>query len=102
MPETMRSAPVGGRFAELVCADPEWLDAEFEAIMAANLLCRPPLRHRVDFSRPPRPPWLRVVGAAAQHHGAAAPVRFRWRRERSPPRRGRCRDQHRKEVDEGR
>ena len=31
----------GGTFAELICADPQWLDAEFSALMTANFTAPP-------------------------------------------------------------
>ncbi len=36
-------------FADLICADPQWLDAEFDALIAASF-SEPPA------SRPPAPP----------------------------------------------
>ncbi|MEV4318029.1 hypothetical protein [Actinocrispum sp. NPDC049592] len=50
--EVERGGPPG--FAELVCADPAWVQAEFDAIIAANFGAaeQPEIPQR----RPPRPP----------------------------------------------
>jgi len=40
----------GAKFAELICADPQWLDQEFSALMAANFTAPP------AWPRPPAPP----------------------------------------------
>jgi hypothetical protein len=43
MPDTTRHTAAINEFAELVCVDPDWLRAEFDAIMAANFgVCPPP------------------------------------------------------------
>ncbi|MGK3206317.1 hypothetical protein [Amycolatopsis sp. MEPSY49] len=77
---TVRSA---GGFADLVLADPAWLEAEFEAIVAAN------------FGPPPKPsPPPRASGPSHPSAGrtrSRRPPRVRARagkcprRERSPP-----------------
>ncbi len=77
---TVRSA---GEFADLVLADPAWLEAEFDAIVAAN------------FGPPPKPsPPPRASGPSYPSAGrtrSRRPPRVRApagqcpRRERSPP-----------------
>lgn len=83
MPDTAsRHDAVAHEFAELICTDPAWLRAEFEAIVTTGFGTAPALSPRhADDSRPPstRQPAARRVGTSA------------WRtwppqhRERSPP-----------------
>jgi hypothetical protein len=87
MPDTTRAA-TAGEFTELVCADPAWVHAEFDAIVAANFDCSPP--GRVPPPRPDRPmpatahrsPWASAAPDAAAE--VASPA-HRWKRQRSPP-----------------
>ena len=81
-------------FADLICADPQWLDAEFDAVIAASFseppASRPPAPPRVPpcpgtpppLSRGPRPRLAAISSPAARpDHG----------RQRSPPAHtGRC------------
>ncbi|WP_158885844.1 hypothetical protein [Amycolatopsis anabasis] len=89
MPETMRDTVATQTFAELVCQDPAWLRAEFDAIVAANFPASPP----GDGHPPrvaPRPhgspapagihPGVRPIGESA------LPARRQSVRQRSPPR----------------
>jgi hypothetical protein len=41
---TLSTREADAAFADLICADPQWLDAEFDALIAAS------------FSEPPAPP----------------------------------------------
>jgi hypothetical protein len=74
-------------FADLICADPQWLDAEFDALIAASFgeppAPPPPAPPRV----PPRPGSTpsrrRTPGPAAAASPAAAGPGFG--RQRSPP-----------------
>jgi len=89
----MTTHEASAKFAELICADPQWLDEEFSALMAANFTAPP------AWPRPPAPPTFPPVGrpgAGLPGQGArpgriglarvgAAPP---WRgpgRQRSPP-----------------
>jgi hypothetical protein len=83
----------GAKFAELICADPQWLDQEFSALMAANFtappawprLPAPPTVPPDDHSRgtPPGQParpgriGLALVGMAPRWRGPG--------HQRSPP-----------------
>ncbi|HLX48801.1 MAG TPA: hypothetical protein VKS82_10760 [Streptosporangiaceae bacterium] len=76
-------------FAELICADDQWLREEFEALIAANYqppspplpapARTPPLPPR---RQAPAPPWVPGSGSQAvfTHPGSGL------RRQRSPPR----------------
>jgi hypothetical protein len=60
MPDTTRQSPAGDSFAELVCADPDWVRAEFAAIVAANFpatadVPTPPRRRPREPTGPHRP-----------------------------------------------
>ncbi|WP_199434482.1 hypothetical protein [Qaidamihabitans albus] len=78
------------RFADLLCADDEWVHAEFDAIVAANFgqcathaqVPLPPASTAT--SRAPR---LRRTGAEpGRARGArTAAAREHWPRQRSPP-----------------
>jgi hypothetical protein len=81
------SVAVGEEFAVLLCDDPEFLDAEFEAIMTAN-----------GFDAEPPAPVLPLQGSAGwgddrrptphSHAGrpwASAVTAHMHRRQRSPP-----------------
>jgi hypothetical protein len=88
MPDTTHYGDVTTGFAELVYADPAWLDAEFNAIVAANFDRRvplPPARRRpIDpaGSSRHRPPY-----ALASHRWPSVPIPAPAppRRERAPP-----------------
>lgn len=64
-------------FADLVCADPAWVSAEFEAIIDANFgrVPTPRPHHRVEPAGFPEPAVLRGVRRAG----------FARSRQRSPP-----------------
>ena len=77
------------KFAELICADPQWLRAEFDALIAAGFGAPPawpqlPAPPRVPPQRPPVSP-----PAALRHDTRPAPpvraTRRRHHRQRSPP-----------------
>jgi hypothetical protein len=79
----------GTAFAELICADAQWLREEFDALIAASFrppsAAPPPAPPRVPPPRPgpwwppsgPRPRWLPVALALPPAPG--------HRRQRSPP-----------------
>ncbi len=73
-------------FAELVLADPAWVRAEFDAIVAANFGPPPPpvpaARRRREVPRP-----LGVIGVPRRRPGVRLLAAKCPRRERSPPRR---------------
>jgi hypothetical protein len=48
--DRMTTHEAGAKFAELICADPQWLDQEFSALMAVNFTAPP------AWPRPPAPP----------------------------------------------
>jgi hypothetical protein len=93
--DRMTTHEVGAKFAELICADPQWLDEEFSALMAANFSAPP------AWPRPPAPPTFPPGGhsggtptgqPARSGRTGLAPVRVRVRprqrgpgRQRSPP-----------------
>jgi hypothetical protein len=76
-------------FAELICADPQWLRAEFDALITAGFGAppawpRPPAPPRVPPRRPPAspfPPPRRNTRPAP----AVRVTRREHRRQRSPP-----------------
>ena len=88
----MTTHEAGAKFAELICADPQWLDEEFSTLMAANFTAPP------AWPRPPAPPTVPPPGAPAPPGQPARPGRNglalvgvvpRWRgpgHQRSPPR----------------
>ena len=77
------------KFAELVCADPEWLRAEFDALISASFGAPP------KWPRPPAPPrarypiqsgWPRQPASQARPEAAETSIRSpEFRRQRSPP-----------------
>src|SRR5439155_23754943 len=91
--DRMTTHEAGAKFAELICADPQWLDQEFSALMAATFSAPPAL------PRPPAPPTVPPDGyshrppsgqPARPGHIRLPPVRVapRCRRpgqQRSPP-----------------
>ena len=80
---TPSTREAGAAFADLICADPQWLDAEFDALISASY-GEPPAPPRV----PPRPgstppPSRRPVpGPAVLAFPATGPEHGR---QRSPP-----------------
>lgn len=76
-------------FAELICADDQWLREEFDALIAANY--RPPLPPRSAPPRtpplPPRRPARAMCPAAGPGHpqAIASHPGSGLRRQRSPP-----------------
>jgi len=78
------------RFAELICADPQWLRAEFSALVSASFGAppawpRPPAPPRVP---PRRPATGRAVRPRRDTRPAQLTSRIRpagLRRQRSPP-----------------
>ena len=88
---------VKSEFAELVYADPAWLDAEFDAIMTANFgarfptPCPPPTSPR-SWRGPTRPRrgrhTPRSTGSGDRFLNAVRSGRSSGRRERSPPQPG--------------
>lgn len=88
MQSATRHAPVTSEFTELVCADPGWLHAEFDAIMTADFGALPP---RPPMPRPgsagPRRPG-QMPRTAARSDGVlvgVVPAAGDLRRQRSPP-----------------
>ena len=77
---TVRSA---GGFAELVLAGPAWLEAEFDAIVAANFGPPPPPSPAPRASGPSYPPAGRTRSRRPPR--VRAPAGQCPRRERSPP-----------------
>ena len=76
-------------FAEMICADPQWLRAEFDALIMAGFGAppawpHPPAPPQVPGGRTPAnpfpPPWRSTRPAPA-----ARAARQRHRRQRSPP-----------------
>lgn len=89
LPETEQ-----GGFAELLCADPAWVRAEFDAIIAANFGAAE--QPEVPPSRPPRPARDRRGRPGGAAHGLGPPAwagrgdlarmaRQVGARERAPP-----------------
>ena len=88
MPETTRPTSVAPEFVELICADPDLLKAEFEAIVAANFPTPPPgarLPHG-ESGAPLRGP-AGLMRPVVDHRDAPdTPHRMSTpRRQRSPP-----------------
>lgn len=88
MPDTMRPSSASSEFAELVCDDPDWVRAEFDAIVAANFDPSPPhqrLPPRPDSTGPTAPACAAaLVTIPVDASGVVLPIN-RWRRQRSPP-----------------
>jgi hypothetical protein len=77
------------RFAELICADPQWLRAEFDALIAAGFGAPPawprlPAPPRVPPQRPPANP-LASPRRGTMPAPPARATRRGHRRQRSPP-----------------
>ena len=88
MPETTRPTSSASKFVDLVCADPVLLQAEFEAIVAANFPTPPPGERppRGESGAPTRGPvGLARPGVDYRDSGGAAHVMSTPRRQRSPP-----------------
>ncbi|MEU4248910.1 hypothetical protein AB0F15_16015 [Amycolatopsis sp. NPDC026612] len=87
MPDKIARSAAAGGFTELVLADPEWVRAEFDAIVAANFDPPPPpvpaARRRPGGPRP-----AAVAGLPRRRPGARLLAAKCPRRERSPPRAG--------------
>ncbi|RSD17170.1 hypothetical protein [Amycolatopsis eburnea] len=87
MPDTARETAARAGFAELICADPDWVRAEFDAMVAANFRTPPPRREPA-----PRPDSSGHRTSSRGHRDAGRrtpptiPVPPCPRRERSPPR----------------
>ncbi|WP_410573863.1 hypothetical protein [Amycolatopsis sp. cmx-4-61] len=91
MPDKSARSAAADAFSELVLADPEWVRAEFDAIVAANFRPPPPP------PPPPVPPARRgpglprrpaaVAGGPRRCPGARRLAGKGPRRERAPPRR---------------
>jgi hypothetical protein len=86
---TVSTREADAAFADLICADPQWLDAEFDALIAASFgeppAPPPPAPPRVP-PRPgstPPPSRRRTPGPAAAASPAAAGPGLG--RQRSPP-----------------
>jgi len=91
--DRMTTHEAGAKFAELICADPQWLRAEFDALIAVGFGAPP------AWPRPPAPPTFPPGGRsrgtppgqpALPGRIRLAPVRWRprWQglsHQRSPP-----------------
>lgn len=75
---TRRSVGDDLAFADVLCAEPDWLRTEFEAIVAASV---PPRRAHGAPPTPSRPP----SSPEWQTTPAGLPSNTPWPRERSPP-----------------
>ncbi|HEU5160866.1 MAG TPA: hypothetical protein VFU43_27965 [Streptosporangiaceae bacterium] len=71
---------VGARFAELICADRDWLNAEFDALVAANYGAPP---GRPSPPAPPHVPPSGVPGRRGRRRPASVPAPFRERTPRT-------------------
>lgn len=83
------SGAVDADFWALVCADEEWLQAEFDAIVSepGETLVRPSGRPGMAASlRPDRAVWQRSTRGATGPWRTPDRTGRQWRRERSPPR----------------
>ena len=81
---------VGARFAELICADDEWLRAEFDALVLAGFGAPPgwprlPAPPRVPPPGPPVGTLTRPVKVAGPGPAGIARTLRGCRRQRSPP-----------------
>jgi hypothetical protein len=63
----LRAREADVSFADLICADPQWLDAEFDALISASF-SEPPAPPR------PAPPWVppRPASRAGRSPGGPA------------------------------
>jgi hypothetical protein len=85
MPDKIARSAAADGFAELVLADPAWVRAEFEAIVAANFGPPPPPVPAAR-SRPGLPRPAAVVGRPRRRQGVRLLAGKCPRRERAPPR----------------
>jgi hypothetical protein len=75
-------------FADLVCADPQWLRDEFDALIAASFSYPPPAPPSAPPAVPRRGPWHPPAGRSTGYlparliRGHGEPARYR---QRSPP-----------------
>lgn len=77
----------GDRQVVLDCGDPQWVRAQFEAIVAAEWPQQPP-RVRVGIAEAPRAGRIPTAGAGVRTrlpHRVRAPGTDGWARQRSPP-----------------
>ncbi|MEV4053518.1 hypothetical protein AB0J55_20190 [Amycolatopsis sp. NPDC049688] len=85
MPDKIARSAAAGGFTDLVLADPAWVRAEFDAIVAANFGPPPPpvpaARHRPRGFRP-----AAVLGRPRRRPGVRLLAAKCPRRERAPPR----------------
>jgi hypothetical protein len=91
MGDVTATPQVRAKFAELICADPDWLAAEFESLVAASYGAPP------AWPSPPAPPHVPPPGAPSQRRptfqepglpSSTAPLpraRTTERHQRSPP-----------------
>ncbi|MGW3961734.1 hypothetical protein ACWED2_18065 [Amycolatopsis sp. NPDC005003] len=84
MPDKIARSAAADGFTELVLADPEWVRAEFDAIVTANFDPPPPVPAARRRGAGPRPP--AVVGLPRRRPGVRLLAAKCPRRERSPPR----------------
>ncbi|HEY1702057.1 MAG TPA: hypothetical protein VGG75_20310 [Trebonia sp.] len=70
-------------FADLACADPQWLREEFDALVAASFGLPPAAPPAV----PPAAPRRRRHPPAGRGHGRLPAGRTRWFREHGHPQR---------------
>lgn len=86
MPDKIARSAVADGFTELVLADPAWVRAEFDAIVAANFdPPRPPVPAARRRPGAPRP--AAVLGVPRRRPGVRLLAGKGPRRERAPPRR---------------
>jgi hypothetical protein len=89
MPDTTGHAGVTSGFAELVCAEPAWLRAEFDAIMTANFGVLPPPPGQRPAPAGPRrrkhSPGATTAGGPGRLVDVVPHTRDGQRRQRSPP-----------------
>jgi hypothetical protein len=76
-------------FADVICADPQWVREEFDALISASFgqppAPPPPAPPRVPPKRGPRLPPSRPRSGPLPAVGTSTPVRPGHRRQRSPP-----------------
>ncbi|MDQ0381234.1 hypothetical protein [Amycolatopsis thermophila] len=86
MTDTTRQASAGTGFADLICADQAWLDAEFAAIMTANFAHFPPWPPVRRHGNPgPRRPGRAPRTVAGRAGPAPVPAVRAGHRQRDPP-----------------
>ncbi|WP_410592330.1 hypothetical protein [Amycolatopsis sp. lyj-23] len=87
MPDKSARSAAAEAFSELVLADPEWVRAEFDAIVAANFRPPPPPVPPARRGPEPRRRPAAVAVGPRRCRGARLPAGKGPRRERGPPRR---------------